>query len=139
MSKKMQSVDFKSVTEFLAYLPTEELAITELLRDLVFENVPGVREKLSFNVPYYHRNKGIFFIWPSAILWGTKKSYAGVRFGFQQGYLIDDDENYLDQGSRKVVCYHDFLPGEDIDTEQFKRYLQKAIAVDNQTTKRPKP
>jgi hypothetical protein len=128
----MQSVDFKSIVEFFEYLPEEERVLTEILRDLIFEDVPGVREKLSFNVPYYHRNKGIFFIWPAAILWGTKKSYEGVRFGFQQGYLIDDDEKYLDKGNRKVICYHDFKPGEEPDLDQFRRYLQKAVLVDSQ-------
>jgi hypothetical protein len=132
---KMQTVDFKSIVEFFDYLPEEERVLTEILRDVIFECVPDAREKLSFNVPYYQRNKGIFFIWPAAVLWGTKKSYEGVRLGFQQGFLIDDDENYLDKGNRKVICYHDFIPGEALDIEQLKRYLLKAVKVDDQVAK----
>jgi hypothetical protein len=102
--KSMQAVSFSSIHEMLAYLPDDELRLTEFLRNLIFECVPDVEEKLSFNVAYYMRNAGLLFIWPGSIGWG-KKTYPGVRFGFQSGYLIPDEIGYLDRGDRKQIFW----------------------------------
>jgi len=134
----MQSVKFKTLDEFLDFLPPDELEMTEVLRKLVFDVVPDVREKLSFNVPYYHRNKGIFFIWPASVTWGSKKTYDGVRFGFQQGYLIPDELNHLDRGNRKLIYWRDFKSKSDIDIPLLERYLLEAVIVDDSFA-RPTP
>ena len=86
----MQNVQFDSIAELLEFLPEDELKLTEYFRRLIFECVPDVEEKLSYNVPFYRRNAGIFFLWPGAVSWG-KVRHAGVRFGFQQGYLMQDE------------------------------------------------
>lgn len=128
--RKMQNVDFNSVEEFLDFLPKEELQITLHLRSLIFETVPDVYEKLSFNVPFYSRRKGLFFIWPASILWGSKKSYTGVRLGFQQGYLLQDDLNYLEKGSRKQVYMKDFQNLAEIDDQLLAVYFYEALEID---------
>ncbi len=132
----MQDVRFGSIDEFLGYLPADELKITERLRKIIFDSVPGIAEKLSYNVPFYKINKGMFFIWPSAILWGKTKSYSGVRFGFQQGFLLTDEMNYLDKGDRKQVYYKDFLSFKDIDTDLLKSYIYEAAMIDAQFRKK---
>ncbi len=130
-SFSMQQVKFRSIEECLEFLPEDELAITEVLRELVFECIPGVTEKLSFNVPFYKRHKGICFIWPASILWGKKKTYEGVRFGFQYGHLLTDEEGYLEKGDRKQVYWKDFtkLRAEDID--MLKALLYEAVLLDD--------
>lgn len=132
----MQDVSFSSVDEFLDYLPDHELKIAERLRKIIFDCVPGITEKLSYNVPFYKMNKGMFFIWPASILWGKTKSYEGVRFGFQQGYLLTDDQNYLDKGNRKQVYYRDFLTIRDIDTDLLRSYIFEALIIDGQFKKK---
>jgi hypothetical protein len=133
---KMQDVSFRSVEEFLDYLPEDELKIVERLRKIIFDCVPGVTEKLSYNVPFFKMNKGMFFIWPSAVLWGKTKTYDGVRFGFQQGFLLTDEKNYLDKGDRKQVYYKDFLSIKDIDTELLSTYIFEALLVDGRFRKK---
>ena len=130
--RKMQNVDFGSVDEFLDFLPDDELQITLHLRNLIFETVPDIHEKLSFNVPFYSRNKGLFFIWPASILWGSKKSYSGVRLGFQQGYLLQDDLNYLEKGSRKQVFMKDFHHLCEIDDQLLTVYFYEALQIDRE-------
>lgn len=132
----MQSVSFNSVDEFLDYMPANELKIVERLRKIIFDCVPDITEKLSYNVPFYKKNKGMFFIWPESILWGKTKSYKGVRFGFQQGFLLADDINYLDKGERKQVYYKDYLTLKDIDTDLLKSYIYEAVLVDDQFSKK---
>ncbi|HNT19054.1 MAG TPA: DUF1801 domain-containing protein, partial [Saprospiraceae bacterium] len=61
---KMQNVSFRSVGEFLEYLPAEERVIVDVLRKLILDTLPGIEERLSFNVPFYRMKKDICFIWP---------------------------------------------------------------------------
>lgn len=130
--QKMQDVSFRNVDEFLEFLQEDELKTVKLLRQIIFDCVPNINEKLSYNVPFYKKNKGMFFIWPASILWGKKKSYSGVRFGFQQGYLLRDDLNILLKGNRKQVYYLDFLNLIDIDIDILKTYIFDAVLVDEQ-------
>lgn len=133
--QKMQNVSFQSMEEFLDYLPKDELKVVLLLRKIIFDCVPNITEKLSYNVPFYKKNKGMFLIWPASVLWGSKKSYTGVRFGFQQGYLMHDELNYLDKGNRKQVYWKDFLTLKDVDVAVLKTYIFEADEIDNKFKK----
>lgn len=127
----MQKVKFKTIDEFLEFLPEEELKITHYLMHIVKTTLPDLNEKLSYNVPYFSNNKNICFIWPASVLWGNKKTYEGVRFGFTQGYLMRDELNYLEKGNRKQVYWKDFKLIEEIDVDILKTYLFEAIEIDN--------
>lgn len=135
---KMQEVSFQSVEDFLEYLPDDELQIVIVLRALLFQCFPELNEKLSFNVPFYKRHKGIFFIWPASILWGKTKSYSGVRLGFMRGYLLTNEDGYLNQGDRKQVSYRDFESVDQIDVDLLKSYLFEAAVVDDHLVKAKK-
>ena len=130
---KMQNVKFKNVDEFLEFLPEDELALVHFFRKLIFDSVPGITEKLSFNVPFYKKNKGMFFIWPASVLWGKKKTYDGVRFGFQQGHLLNDGSSYLDKGNRKQVYWKDFNCLKEIDVDLLKAYIFEAAIIDKES------
>lgn len=127
--KKMQSVAFRNMGELLTYLPEHQLVIVEKLRDLVLECIPGVEERLSFNVPFYRKYAGICFIWPGAVAWGSK-TWEGVEFGFQHGNLLADELNYLDRGNRKQVFSKRFFQMKDINEEVLRAYLLEAAEVD---------
>ena len=135
---KMQSVSFKNVDEFLAYLPKDELKIVEFLRNNVLECIPGCREKLSYNVPYYSKHYGICFIWPASVAWGSKITYKGVRLGFANGYLLSDESNYLDKGDRKQVYWKDFADIKEIDVALIKSFLYEAALIDEEKGKMKK-
>ena len=132
--QKMQNVSFRNVDEFLEFLPDDELKIVKLLRKIIFDCVPNITEILSYNVPFYKKNKGMFFIWPSSILWGKKKSYSGIRFGFQQGYLLRDDLHIFIKGNRKQVYYLDFLNLYETNIDVLKTYIFDAVLIDEQLT-----
>jgi hypothetical protein len=136
VKQKMQQVSFRNVDEFLEFLPADELEMTQLLRNLIFNCVPNITEKLSYNVPFYKKNKGLFFIWPASVLWGTKKTYTGVRFGFQQGHLLNDALNFLDRGDRKQIYMKDFKSVQGIDPGILKTYIFEAALIDDQFKKK---
>jgi Domain of unknown function (DU1801) len=125
----MQNVNFKTVDEFLAYLPEDELKIVEFLRNIIFDCIPDCEEKLSYNVPYYRKHYRICFIWPASITWGSKITYKGVRLGFANGNLMADENHYLDKGNRKQVYWKDFTDIREINTDLLKSYLFEAALI----------
>ena len=127
---KMQNVSFRSIEEFLDYLPPDELAIVDRLRALVRETLPNCREKLSYNVPFFSGNKTICYIWPAAVQWGNVK-LEGVSMGFVQGHLLPDEDNYLEKGKRKYVRTKTFHSTEEINEELLQFFLWEALAIDH--------
>ncbi len=123
---------FRDVDEMLDFIPEDELIMTLHLRELILQTVPEIKEKLSYNVPFYSLKKGICFIWPASVIWGNKKTYSGVRFGFSYGNRLNDHRKILDRGSRKQVYWIDFQELSAI--QNFKSilidYLNQAVEID---------
>lgn len=130
MKRKMQNVSFKTVEEFLDFLPEDELEIVSFLREVIMEAIPHCREKLAYNVPYYWGRKRICFLWPGSVLWGSKNLYSGVRLGFANGHLMFDDIDYLEKEGRKQVYYKTFNSTEGIDEDILRAYLMDAVRID---------
>lgn len=130
-TRKMQDLSFRTVQEFLDFLPADELSIVEKIRDLVYQAIPDCHEKLSYNVPYFKRHANICFIWPGSIPWG-KVRQEGVRLGFTKGYLLQDDINFLDKGNRKEVYWKDFRSMEQLDEVTLLTYLSRASDIDEE-------
>jgi hypothetical protein len=135
---RFQDVQFKTVQEFLDYLPEDELKVVKFLRNLVFDCLPDVQEKLSYNVPFYNIHRGICFIWPSSVKWGKGHTWTGVRFGFQQGNLLADESDYLDKGERKQVYWKNFSSVKEIDADLLRSYLFEAAIVDQEVFSKKK-
>lgn len=130
---KMQNISFDTVEDFLEFLPVDELRIVNVLRMLVLDCMPDAIEKLSFNVPFYKRHKTVCFIWPASVFWGSKKTYEGVRFGFANGYLMQDEIGYLNKGDRKQIYWRDFTSVSEIDVSLLRAYLFEAMMIDDET------
>ena len=125
----MQNVRFRNMGELLAYLPEHQLLIVENLRELIFECVPDVKERLSFNVPFFSKHKGVCFIWPGVVSWGSK-TWEGVEFGFNYGNLLMDENNYLEKGNRKQVFTKRFYTFSEINEDIIRAYLFEAAEND---------
>jgi len=123
---------YPSLDAFYDFLPSNELQVAQMLRQLIYDSVPICTEKLSYNVPFFYGQKSICFIWPGSVLWGKKKSYNGVRLGLTHGYLLDNSMEYFEEGNRKYVIHRDFLSPQDIDHDIVKAYLQQAAEIDGQ-------
>lgn len=126
----MQHVHFRTVDDFLDFLPIDEREITEYLRALVLDNLPGCHEKLSYNVPYYSIHTRICFIWPASVFWGNRKTFDGVRMGFTQGYLMKDPLGLLERGKRKQVFRMTCTRPDSIDSNVLSAYLDEARQID---------
>ena len=128
----MQTVNFKTVNDFLSYLTEDEFEIVQKLREIIINTIPDYKEKLAYNVPYYYRNSSICFIWPGSIGWG-KKTYSGVRLGFTKAYLFANATKYLSKENRKQVYWKDYFDKSQVekDIEIIQSLLYEAINIDN--------
>lgn len=111
-------------------LPPHEKVVVEALRGIVFDCIPNVREKLSYNVPFYSRHRRICLIWPSSVPWGKVRS-GGVEFGFCEGHRLRDEAKWLERGTRKQVFMKTFHKPEEIEQDLLRAYLMEAVEVDD--------
>jgi len=132
--RQMQNVKFRDIDEFLGFIPENELAIVQALRQFIMDCIPGCTEKLSYNVPTFYKYSRICFVWPSSVTWGDVQTNA-VRLGFVNGYRMRDEINYLDKGDRKQVYWKDFTDVKEIDTDLLKLYICEAVRIDEELKK----
>ena len=127
--KPESAFKIRSLVQLFEILPEEERIIVDVLRQIILENLPDYcKEKISYNVPFYHGNKGICIVWPSTIPRGGIKE--GVLLGFWYGNRIQDTDNYLTHGTNKQVFYKIYREADEIDEEAIKKLLKQAIAYD---------
>lgn len=129
---KFQPVDFQDLDDLFEFLPHDELVIVKALRNFVLDCIPEIKEKLSYNVPFFKVRKNICFIWPGSVPWGG--TFEGVQFGFTSGHLLTDEDGYLDAGKRKYVRTKVFKSLQEIDFEKLRLLLFEALEVDSQKT-----
>ncbi|MEQ9297211.1 MAG: DUF1801 domain-containing protein [Cyclobacteriaceae bacterium] len=133
---KFQNVNFRSFEDFFDYLPENEAVIVEQLRDLIIASIPEVKEKLSFNVPFFSKHRTICFVWPGSVPWGGIRE--GVQLGFTQGHLLSDEDGYLNAGNRKYVRIRTFNDLSDIDHSLVRSLLFEATLIDEEYRKAAK-
>lgn len=130
MSESKQSVD-----EVLDSLPKGEQVIARHLRALILACLPTATEKNSYGVPFYAHHRLICFIWPPSIYWGPKqKDYKrkGVTLGFNQGYLMANEDGALLAEDRKQVYCMYFHSAKEIKEEQIRALLFEADLIDQE-------
>ena len=115
--------------------------IVKRLRALVIECLPFAREKISYGVPFYTRNRMICFIWPPSVSWGPKKADAekkGVTLGFCQGNrFANEDGILLAEGRKQVYCMY-FQKLTDIDDNLIRTLLYEGELIDDSFRKKKK-
>ena len=128
MKEKFPKIE--SLAQLYELLPENERIITDVLRQIIRQNLPKeFREKISFNVPYYFGNKGICIIWPATVPGGGIKK--GVLFGFWYGNRLNDEDNYLTHGTNKQIFYKIYHTAEEIDEMAIVKLLKEAVKVDS--------
>jgi Domain of unknown function (DU1801) len=124
-------IRFRSLVEFWEYLPEDQRIMTDVLRQIVLENLPAYcKEKLTYNVPFYYGKRRICFIWPAVVPWGGFKS--GVMLGFCQGNKLKDVDRYLTHGTNRQVYYKIFQSADEIDLNAIVSILNEAVETDGQ-------
>ncbi|MBK6753037.1 MAG: DUF1801 domain-containing protein [Flavobacteriales bacterium] len=121
---------FATVQECLDFLPPDERALTGELRELLLQEAPELKERISFNVPFYKVRRDICFLWPASVLWGNRKTYDGVRLGFSYGNLLQSGTGHLERGDRKQVCWRELTALMPADERMIRTLLREALRLD---------
>lgn len=122
-------IKIKSLVQLYELLPENERIITDMLRQIIKENLPiSCKEKISYNVPFFHGKKGICIIWPAAVPRGGIRK--GVLLGFWYGNKLKDTGNYLIQGTNKQIFYKIYHTPEEINIRAIIKLLKEAIEID---------
>ncbi|UKN00783.1 DUF1801 domain-containing protein [Paracrocinitomix mangrovi] len=131
----MQDFKFNSYIEFYEYLNDDHQMMVTILRDIIQDSLPDIKEKLSWNVPFYFKNKNICFIWPGSIPWG-KQTKKGVELGFTKGYLLKPND-FLEKGNRKQVYIKTFYSVDEIESnyDKITSLLLEANQIDKNLKK----
>ncbi len=121
----------RSILHLYELLPEDERLITDVLRQVIIDNLPSYcKEKISYNVPYFYGKKGIAIVWPAAIPRGGIKK--GVLLGFWYGNKLKDEDNYLTHGTNKQIFYKIFSDVEEIDEKAISKLLKEAVKLDGE-------
>ena len=104
-------------------LPEHERITALVLRELIFETLPGVTEKLSWGAPFYFGSRSLCYIWPASVPWG--KLDAGVALGFTRAQLLDHG-GYLSHTPGSQLGRRVYLVPEEIDVGRVQRLLREA-------------
>ena len=119
----------RNLVELFSYLPEKERIIVDVLRQIILSAYPGyIKEKISYNVPFFYGNRGIVIIWPASVPRGGIKS--GVLLGFWHGNKLNDMDNYLVHGTNKQVFYKIFETATEIDDKPILTLLEEAVKLD---------
>lgn len=122
----------RNLGELFSCLPEDEKIIVDVLRQIILSAYPNyIKEKMSYNVPFFYAKKGIAIIWPASIPRGGIKS--GVLLGFWHGNKLKDVDNYLTRGTNKQVFYKIFQVAEEIDDKAILKLLKEAVNLDKMT------
>lgn len=120
---------FQSLAELIDFLPENERIIVDVLRQIIREHLPSYcKEKISYNVPFFHGRRGICIVWPATVPRGGIKE--GVLLGFWYGNRLQDADNYLTHGTNKQVFYKIYRSPEEIDEAAIVKLLKEAVTVD---------
>jgi hypothetical protein len=135
--------NFKSFEELLMDLPRAEQVIVKRLRTLIVECIPKASEQFYYDIgiPFYRHNRLICFIWPASAAWRSectpeKKSQKGTVLGFNQGYLMSNEDGVLLAEGRKQVYVMYFKSMKDLDENQVRALLFEAAIIDEQFAKK---
>lgn len=124
-----------SIAQLYDVLPSDQRIIVDILRQIIIENLPkGFKEKISFNVPYFHGKRGICIVWPAFIPRGGIKE--GVLLGFWYGNRLEDKNGYLQRGTNKQIYYKIFKSPEEIDEIAISSLLKEAVSLDSKRFKK---
>lgn len=119
----------KSLLQLYEMLSENEKIITDVLRQIIIENLPKeYKEKISYNVPFFYGKRGICIVWPATIPRGGIKE--GVLLGFWYGNQLNDVDNYLTHGTNKQIFYKIYKSPEQVDENAIVKLLKEAVRID---------
>ncbi|MGC1243469.1 MAG: DUF1801 domain-containing protein [Chryseosolibacter sp.] len=124
----------QDIETFTENLPVEERVIIRRLRELIFQAHPGIREKLSYGVPYFSLNRRLFFLWPASSIPRLQdmEEKPKVTLGFCYGNLLSNEQGLLVKEGRKQVYTIPIASLASVNEKLLSEIINEAILIDEQ-------
>lgn len=116
----------KKVDEYIDLLPPEKAVLVEQIRELLFQLVPGIDERFSFKLPFYHYFGMFCYI---------NSNKEGVYLAFCRGKDLLDEFPQLELNGRATIATVTIRDRKDIDRLQIRELISVA-AIWNEEAKR---
>lgn len=108
----------EQVSGYINQAPEEQREIMKRVREIVHEQVKGVKEEFKWSRPVF--NKGTDFLYLK-----TAKSYITV--GFFNFHKLDDPDNQL-EGTGKNMRHIKVKKHDDLDEDLLKKWIEMLIS-----------
>jgi uncharacterized protein len=118
----------KTVDEYIDNLPEERKVVIEYIREMILSEVPGIQEKLSFKIPFYHYF-GMFMY--------LNNTAEGIDIGFCRGKDLTEAFPQLALKGRAIVASILIRSKKDIIDTSLREIIV-AAAIWNEEAKRLK-
>ena len=105
------------------YDQTENRTMVMLVLHELLSSIPGITCRISYNIPFYYRNKGICYLNP------VKKD--GVELAFIHGLQLSNSQGLLQHKGRKQIAGVTFHFIEEVPFHQLTGIIQEAILLDD--------
>jgi uncharacterized protein len=105
------------VDDYIEALDDNRRVIAERVRELLLEYVPGIEEKFSFKIPFYHYY-GMFCY--------LNMIKDGIALGFCRGKDLTLSFPQLEQEERKMIALVKLYSTKDIVTKQVREIIVAA-------------
>lgn len=109
----------RGVDDYIDALPEDRMQICSGIREMILSLVPGIEERLSFKLPFYHYF-GMFIF-----LSNTKD---GISVSFCRGKDLIDLFPQLEQKARKIVASVLITTKAEIHSKQLQEIIITAAA-----------
>ena len=129
----------REVETFIDSLPKDEREILKWLRELIISADDRISEKLSYSVPYFSRNRRLFFLWPASVIPGPpgkRLNAPKVTFGFCYGNLLSNAQTLLVDENRRQVFTIPIYHALEIPDQWLREIINEAILVDDAFNKK---
>jgi len=120
-----------TVEEFIREQPEPQRSLLWLLREMLMNASPGMRERIRYKIPFFDAPRWFCYLNP------LKK--GGVELCFLRGFEFSNEQGLLearDRQSVKGVIIHDLIELAEKE-EALLELIQEALLLEERTGNRP--
>jgi uncharacterized protein len=118
----------RNVDDYIDALSSEDAELVSIIRNIILNAVPGIEERLSFKIPFYHYYGMLLYI---------TKTKQGIDVTFCRGKDLVHEYPQLQRRNRAIAATVVVCNKKDI-SEQKLRELVTAAAIWNEEAARLK-
>jgi hypothetical protein len=110
------------IDDYILNLPEEKKQIYLVLREIIHETCPEVKERIAYGLPFFYLKKPFCYL---------HQHRGGVDLSFTKGYLFAEYKQALEKRDRSRIRSLHYKHVSDIDPSLLSKILQEGAIVDS--------